>query len=159
MEGLGDGTIRPNLESLPRGLESLFSNWIKPCQFYNSDAMQVLWSFAVLREPFSAREISALTELPINSILGVIQDNSQLFNKTPEGGYTLFHERFNVYVLGTAAHHQLKTIHKDISQSLLNIILLSQQKPQRLVNDAHFLISPRNGTANYRWFFSRLVER
>ena len=67
--------------------------------------MQVLWSFAVLREPFSAREIAALTELPINLILGVIQDNSQLFNKTPQGGYTLFHERFKVYVLGTAAHH------------------------------------------------------
>lgn len=140
-DGLGDQAILPEPEYLPQGLESLFAEWIHPCQRYGSDVMQVLWGIAVLRESFSATEISSLTGLPFGSIHGIIQNHPHLFNRTPEGGYTLFHERFKVYVLGTSSHHELRKLHDSISQSLLDILLLNQQASASLMNYAHRHVS------------------
>jgi hypothetical protein len=140
-EGLGDQTVLPEPESLPYGLESLFAEWIRPCQRYSSDEMQVLWGVAVLRDPFSVTEISSLTGLPSGAINGVIQNHPHLFNRTPEGGYALFHERFKVFVLGTSSHHELRRLHGRISQSLLDIIMLHQQAPASLLNYAYRQVS------------------
>lgn len=140
-EGLGDQTLLPERDYLPYGLESLFAEWIRPCQRYGSDGMQVLWGIALLRDPFSATEISSLTGLPSGSIHGVIQNHPHLFNRTPERGYTLFHERFKVYVLGTSSHHELRKHHGSISQSLLDIVLLHQEASATLLNYAHRHVS------------------
>ena len=140
-EGLGEQTILPEPEYLPHGLESLFAEWVRPCQRYGSDEMQVLWGIAILRDPFSVKEISSLTGLSFGSIHGIIQNHSHLFNRTPEGGYALFHERFKVYVLGTSSHHELQRLHNSISQSLLDIILLHQKASATLLNYAHRHVS------------------
>lgn len=140
-EGLGDKTILPEAGYLPNGLESLFAEWIRPCQWYGSDEMLVLWGIAVLRDSFSAIEISSLSGLPLGSIHRVIQNHPHLFNRTPEGGYALCHERFKVYVLGTATHHELQRLQSSISQSLLDIILLNQQASASLMNYAHRYVS------------------
>lgn len=134
VEGLSDKTILPEPNSLPEGLESLFAEWVQPFQRIGSDGMPVLWAIAVLRESFSVDDISSLTGLPVGSILEVIQNHSHLFNRTPEGGYTLFHERFNVYVLCTSSNHELQELHKKISQSLLDIIFLNQQASATVLN-------------------------
>lgn len=136
-ERLSERSIQSHPGLLPFGLESVFAEWIQPLRRHQSDGMMVLWSIAVLREPCVAGEIAAMTGVPVKSVLEVILNHSHLFNRTSEGGYVFFHDRFKVYILGTASQQELKGLHKNISRLLVDTMLLKENVSENMVRYAH----------------------
>ena len=110
LTGLGDGTVTPDISSLPFGVESVFERWVLEWPGEVGHPIDILRAYALLKEPLGMAEVAFLLDLTKDDIHAAIRDNAHLFNRISATGYILFHDRFRTHILAGSSSHELKDI-------------------------------------------------
>ena len=110
MTGLGDGTVTPDISSLPFGVESVFERWVSEWPGEAGHPIDILRAYALLKDPLGMADVAFLLDLETDDIHAAIRDNAHLFNRTSAIGYVLFHDRFRTHILAGSSSHELKDI-------------------------------------------------
>jgi hypothetical protein len=110
LTGLGDGTVTPDISSLPFGVESVFERWVSEWPGEAGHPIDILRAYALLKDPLGMADMAFLLDLETDDIHAAIRDNAHLFNRTSATGHVLFHDRFRTHILAGSSSHELKDI-------------------------------------------------